>query len=197
MKLILASSSPRRAELLEQAGFDFEVMKPKATLEDAYSASWAHLDPEELTKRLAFLKALGVARALSSQDAYVLGADTIADFRGEILGKPRDRAHARAMIEDLCDAAHDVITGFALISLKTGQLVMDAIRSTVTLHPYQPTLVKDYIDAGLADGKAGGYGIQDPLIKPLIARVDGPFDNVIGLPVEAVQRHLKRLENTL
>ncbi|MDF1661786.1 MAG: Maf family protein [Planctomycetota bacterium] len=191
MRLILASSSPRRAELLEKAGLVFEVMKPQATLEDAYSAAWSHLDPEEFSRRLAFLKALGVARALPAQEAVVLGADTIAEFEGDILGKPRDRSDAQRMIKRLCNADHDVITGIALISLETGLLVTEAVRSTVSLGPYNETLVADYVAAGLADGKAGSYGIQDPLIRPLILGVEGPFDNVIGLPVETVKGHLK------
>lgn len=192
MRLILASSSPRRAELLEKAGLSFEVMKPQATLEDAYSASWSHLEPEEFTKRLALLKALGVARALPAQEGVVLGADTIAEFEGDILGKPGDRSEAQRMIARLCEGDHDVITGVAFISLKTGQLITEAVRSTVTLGPYNDALVRDYVSAGLADGKAGSYGIQDPLIRPLILGVKGPFDNVIGLPVETVKSQLKQ-----
>lgn len=192
MRLILASSSPRRAELLTKAGLSFEVLKPEATLEDAYSASWSHLDPKEFTKRLAFLKALGVARALAAQDGVVLGADTIAEFEGDILGKPKDRSEARRMIKRLCQGDHDVITGVALISLKTGQLVTDAVCSTVTLGEYNEALVNDYVDSGLADGKAGSYGIQDPLIRPLIKGVKGAFDNVIGLPVDTVRSHLNK-----
>jgi septum formation protein len=183
MRLILASSSPRRAELLTTAGLLHEVIKPVTELEEKFAATWADQAADEFAMRLASLKALAVARTLPRQRAVVLGADTIAEHRGQILGKPRDRSDALKMLKQLCGASHAVITGMALIFLDSGKLLTSSVTTRVRLGADDGTLLRDYVAAGLADGKAGSYGIQDPLIAALVEEVTGSFDNVVGLPV--------------
>jgi septum formation protein len=175
---------------MTDAGLIHDVMKPVSELEDRYSKAWSAEGPTECVMRLAGLKALAVARILPRQDAVVIGADTIADWQGQILGKPQDRGDAFRMLKELSGDVHEVITGFALIFLDSGRLVTKAVRTTVVLNSVEDQVLADYIAAGLADGKAGSYGIQDALIGPLVKEVRGPFDNVVGLPVKILKETL-------
>ena len=180
MKLILASASPRRAELVRKTGCDCvirpsdaeEVILPSATETAAANAA---------------LKALSVK---AEDGCVVLGADTVvssADDRP--LGKPHSEEEAFAMLRELCGRTHVVITG---IYLTDGtRSAHEEVKTRVTFAPFDENLVRAYIATGKPFDKAGGYGIQDKELKDLVVRVDGDVDNVIGLPVAAVRRLLR------
>lgn len=193
MRLVLASASPRRAELLARAGYRFEVHPAAPEAEDAFSARWASLGAEVFAARLALLKAVAVARARPLAEEIILGADTIAQVDGELLGKPQDRAEARAMLRRMCGREHEVVTGVALLARPSGQLRMQAVTTVVALGAWDEELVEDYVAGGFADGKAGAYGLQDALIGPLIAELRGCPDNVVGLPVSSLAGMLREL----
>jgi septum formation protein len=190
--LVLASASPRRQELLRNAGIPFAVCPaniPEAPLVGE--------NPRECAERLARGKALAVFRQYPANP--VLGADTIVVIDGEILGKPHDEADARRMLRLLSGRTHQVITGVCLVgpSLKTGNQKLEPgfedTRSETTLVT-MTTLTDDDIQMYIATGepmdKAGAYAIQG-LASRWIARIDWDYFNVVGLPVTLVHRMLQ------
>jgi len=189
--IVLASSSPRRAALLQAAGIPHEVCLPPDALEERHEAGWATLDPKATAGRLALLKALSVARG-SAPGCLVLGADTVVSFRGQMLGKPESRAEAQQMLRSMAGEEHQVITGLSLVRAGSGLLLGDVVCTRVLLKPRCDEAIEDYLEAGLGDGKAGAYGIQDALFGPMLERIEGSFDNVVGLPIEALRRLLKQ-----
>jgi septum formation protein len=186
-RLILASASPRRRELLKQAGFTFEV-RPAQVNEDPYPDE----DPIAYVVRLARHKAKSVLAEISSdapvQSAVVLGADTTVTLDGHILAKPEDAADAARMLRMLSGRTHRVITGVAVASAK-GTEVAAEITGVQFL-----TLTDEEIDAYIATGepmdKAGAYGIQGYAAK-WIPRIEGCYFNVVGLPVALVSTMLE------
>lgn len=183
MRLVLASASPRRAELLRAAGFDFDVA-PSDTDESALDGE----TPEAHVRRLALQKARRVASDRPGD--IVIGADTLVCVDEVVLGKPRNRDDAEAMLRRLSGRSHDVLTGVAVI------------RGTEALSGVERTLVhfahlgeKDlawYLDSGEPADKAGAYGIQG-LASRFVDRIEGSYSNVVGLPVSLVVRLLSRL----
>jgi septum formation protein len=186
-RLILASASPRRRELLKQAGFTFEV-RPAQVNEDPYPDE----DPIAYVVRLARHKAKSVLAEISSdapvQSAVVLGADTTVTLDGHILAKPEDAADAARMLRMLSGRTHRVITGVAVASA-TGTEVATEITGVQFL-----TLTDEEIDAYIATGepmdKAGAYGIQGYAAK-WIPRIEGCYFNVVGLPLALVSTMLE------
>jgi septum formation protein len=186
-RLILASASPRRRELLKQAGFTFEV-RPAQVNEDPYPDE----DPIAYVVRLARHKAKSVLAEISSdapaQSAVVLGADTTVTLDGHILAKPEDAADAARMLRMLSGRTHRVITGVAVASA-TGTEVAAEITGVQFL-----TLTDEEIDAYIATGepmdKAGAYGIQGYAAK-WIPRIEGCYFNVVGLPLALVSTMLE------
>jgi septum formation protein len=186
-RLILASASPRRRELLKQAGFTFEV-RPAQVNEDPYPDE----DPIAYVVRLARHKAKSVLAEISSdapvQSAVVLGADTTVTLDGHILAKPEDAADAARMLRMLSGRTHRVITGVAVASAK-GTEVAAEITGVQFL-----TLADEEIDAYIATGepmdKAGAYGIQGYAAK-WIPRIEGCYFNVVGLPLALVSTMLE------
>jgi len=186
-RLILASASPRRRELLKQAGFTFEV-RPAQVNEDPYPDE----DPIAYVVRLARHKAKSVLAEISSdapvQSAVVLGADTTVTLDGHILAKPEDAADAARMLRMLSGRTHRVITGVAVASAK-GTEVAAEITGVQFL-----TLADEEIDAYIATGepmdKAGAYGIQGYAAK-WIPSIEGCYFNVVGLPLALVSTMLE------
>ena len=181
MRLILASASPRRAELLTSAGFTFEV-KPADVDEtpqpDEPAASY--------TLRVARDKARAVARLAS--DAVVLAADTEVVVDGEILGKPADDAAAAAMLRRLAGRAHDVLT--AIVVCGNGRERSDVVTTRVWFSAISTAEIEAYVRTGEPMGKAGAYAIQGYAAR-FIERIDGSWSNVVGLPVHAVHTLLR------
>ena len=187
MRLILASSSPRRAEILRDAGFAFDVAAADID-ETPRPGERAHA----LVRRLAEAKARAVA-ARAGSDAIVLGADTEVVVDGEVFGKPADAADARRMLEKLSGRAHEVITGVALLRTRDGAL-REAIESTqVTFATITPQEIEAYVASGEPLGKAGAYAVQG-LGGRFVTRIEGCYFNVVGLPLARVYALLRDLE---
>lgn len=174
MKLILASASPRRLELLSHLGYDFEVV-PSTVDEAGITAG----RPVALARRLARAKALDVAARRPG--ACVVGADTIVVQRGAVLNKPGDPDEAREMLTRLRDRPHRVITAVCLVNAAKRVRVRHAV-TRVVMRPYGPEEIDASIERGDPFDKAGGYAIQDPLFRP-VAAYGGCYCNVVGLPL--------------
>lgn len=181
MKLILASSSPRRKELLSKLDYPFEII-PSGVEENSVATQ-----PTELVQELATLKATDVFAKHS--DCVVLGCDTVVDFQGEIMGKPKDRADASRMLHALSGKTHCVHTGVCILSPIGKWLFCDT--TEVHFRVLSEREIADYVALGEADGKAGAYGIQDD--SHFAASFSGDFDNVVGLPVYRVKDILDKI----
>ncbi|HSR66324.1 MAG TPA: Maf family protein [Acidobacteriota bacterium] len=187
-RLILASGSPRRRELLRRFGAPFETRPSRAPeeVEDGES-------PAAMAERLALDKARWVVRELSEDgslkghSALVLGADTTIDLQGEILGKPADAEDARAMLGRLRGRAHAVVTGVAMISLAAGAEASSAVATTVWMRDFSQSECDAYVKTGEPLGKAGSYAIQGKGGE-LVQRWQGCWNNVMGLPLCEVGR---------
>lgn len=184
--LILASSSPRRRELLREWGYGFDVIPPRESAEDA--AREGEL-PQEVVARLAFQKARDVA--LRIERGIVIGCDTVAECSGQILGKPVDRNDAWRMLDSLRGQKHRVFSGVCLwqrpadrhaVSVETTTLVMDALSDRQ---------LEVYLATDAWQGKAGAFGFQDGL--DWVSIVEGSESNVVGLPMELLARMLAGL----
>ena len=182
-KLILASSSPRRRQLLAETGRQFEVIDPPIA-EPADCGG--DLSPAQQAEALAYFKASSVARLHPGQ--CVLGADTIVAVGGKILGKPADSDRAREMLRLLSSTRHEVITGVAMVMYPDRRLIASD-RTYVTMREMSADEIEHYIASGEWIGKAGGYAIQETGDR-FIDRVDGSFSNVVGLPMELTARML-------
>jgi septum formation protein len=180
-RMVLASASPRRRDLLTQAGYVFDVV-PSDVDEEAFSPG-GH-SAARYTEILALAKARRVA--MRYPDRIVLGADTIVDCEGEIIGKPLDQRDAERITRKLFSQPHEVITGLALVRLADG---IEIVRSAVTT-VYPRTLSDEQIAGHIAgrtwEGKAGAYGIQETGDE-FVERIEGSFTNVMGLPMELLQ----------
>ena len=183
MKLILASNSPRRKELLSKLPYPFEIIP--SNVEENSSAT----DPTQLVQELATLKAKDVYA--KHPDCIVLGCDTVVDFKGEVMGKPKDHEDAHRMIHALSGKTHCVHTGVCILSPVGEWLFCDT--TEVTFRKLSEKEIADYIARGEADGKAGAYGIQDD--SHFAKSFKGDFDNVVGLPVYRVKEILDKIYN--
>ncbi|MGB7599923.1 MAG: Maf family protein [Candidatus Sulfotelmatobacter sp.] len=182
--IILASASPRRQELLRNAGVRFEV-QPADINETPLSGE----SPRDCTERLAREKAITVSRKRPGD--YVLGADTIVVIDEAILGKPRDAADAARMLRLLSGRTHEVITGVCVVSPVAGDSEQASETTRVTMREISDDEIRDYIATGEPMDKAGAYAIQG-IASRWIPRIEGDYSNVVGLPVALVYRILKR-----
>jgi len=186
MKLILASASVRRAELLHDAGIPFTVMS-SAIDETPYPGESAH----DLVQRLAFAKAeLVAARAVGP--AIVIGADTEVTLEGHIFGKPRSSDDARHMLERLSGRTHAVVTGVALIRLPDAERVTFVESTLVHFAMLSTEEITRYLATGEPHDKAGAYAIQGRAGR-YIPRIEGCYFNVVGLPLARLQHTLAAL----
>ena len=185
--LILASGSPRRRQLLACLGLPFRIVVPDG---DEDVASNADLTPEEMVEALAGAKALSVAQREGA--GFVLAADTLVVDGETILGKPRDAAEATSMLRRLRDREHRVITGLALLDAgRSTAILVDHVTTGVCMRLYGDDELAAYIARGEPFDKAGAYAIQDDTFRP-VASYDGCYCNVVGLPLRAVIRLLRR-----
>ncbi len=202
MRLVLASASPRRADLLRAAGYAFETLAVDLD-ERAHSGE----APSAYVARLAHEKSAAamqrfVARAQQAcrgperdavHDIVVLGADTAVIVDGEILGKPRDEADGAAMLRKLSGRRHDVLTG---VCLRTSAGERGRVEATgVYMTELSAQDIAWYVASGEGRDKAGGYAVQG-LASRFIPRIDGSYSNVVGLPVEAVSALLREVAST-
>jgi septum formation protein len=179
---ILASASPRRAELLRQLALEFEIVPS-----DAMEVFDEQLSPHEVCQLNAHRKARAVAKKIP--DALVLGADTLVFLKREIFGKPRTLNEAKQMLAKLQGRTHQVVTGVCLMHLRTHRERIFAISTDVTFHPLTDGQIGDYLSKMNPLDKAGAYAIQEHGDK-IIAEISGSYSNVVGLPVERVQEEL-------
>jgi septum formation protein len=183
MRVVLASASPRRLELLKQIGLSFEVM-PSNIAEEIPD----FLSPEDAVKNLAHQKALDVARKVGG-GCLVIGADTVV-VKDAILGKPKDDAHALDMLRALQGGWHDVITGVALISTSNMTSITGYEKTRVKVRELTDEMIMTYIKTGEPADKAGAYGIQG--IGALIVEgIEGCYFNVVGLPLHKLSLMLE------
>ncbi len=181
MKLILASQSPRRRELLARMGLDFTVIAPRLD-EEAFSDP----DPAALVQTLSREKALAVARE-QDPEALVIAADTVVVLDGKALGKPQDEDEAAAMLTALSGRSHEVYTGVTVC--QNSRALTGAECTQVTFRPLTPGEIGSYVDTGEPMDKAGAYGIQG-LGSLLVEGIRGDYFNVVGLPVCRLGRML-------
>lgn len=178
---MLASRSPRRAELLQAAGIEFTVRAA-----DVDETPFPGETPRDYVLRVAGEKARAVA---ADENEIVLAADTTVVLGGEIMGKPADAADAARMLRALSGQRHEVITGICLI--RGERMVRDITSTSVWFSRLDDREIADYVASGEPMDKAGAYGIQG-LASRFIDRIDGSYTNVVGLPVALTYRHLKR-----
>ncbi len=183
--IILASNSPRRSQLLKQIGVDFVVDAPDVdeTLEES--------DPVKTVKALSERKALAVAKR--HEDRWVLGADTVVYYDGEILGKPSDPQEAYDMLCMLSGRRHEVITGVMLLRVGDGKAekIQFAETTAVWMYQHYKDVIRQYIRSGEPMDKAGAYGIQG-LGAILVEKIEGDYNNVVGLPVARLYMEMTR-----
>ncbi len=186
-QMILASSSPRRRDLLAQAGYVFEIITPDV---DESAISNDGFTPARYAEVLALAKAKNVATRFP--DRLVLGADTLVNSNGQIIGKPVDEMDAERITRQLFGAPHEVITGLALLRLADD---LEIVRSDITtVYPRKLTeeQIACHVAGGSWQGKAGAYGIQEKGDE-FVERIDGSLTNVMGLPMELLEQLLNDL----
>ena len=180
--LILASASPRRAELLRQLKLEFKVVPSDAT--EVFAGQ---LSPHELCQLNAHRKARIVAKKIP--DSLVLGADTLVFLKRKIYGKPGSLHEARQMLAELQGRTHQVVTGVSLTHLRAHRERLFAVSTDVTFHPLTAAQIRDYLDRINPLDKAGAYAIQEHCDK-IVAAIAGSYSNVVGLPVEKLGEEL-------
>jgi septum formation protein len=185
--LILASASPRRAELLKLLQVRFRILA--GTVEEV---AHEYLSPLEVCQLNAHRKARVVAKQIP--DALVLGADTLVFLDGEILGKPRHLADARRMLRKLQGRTHQVVTGVCLMHLRAHRERIFAVSTDVLFHRLDEKQIRDYLARIHPLDKAGAYAIQE-YGEMIVSEISGSYSNVVGLPVERLKEELESLHH--
>ncbi len=185
-RFLLASNSPRRQQLLREAGYDFKVVSPpwpEPTAEDVGRSA------AEFAQAASYFKARSVSSL--NRNSVILAADTVVAREGRIFGKPVDREDARGILSSLAGTTHEVITGVTVLDPRSGRRIISMDRTWVTMRRMSPVELEEYLESGEWQDKAGAYGIQD-IGDKFVERLDGSFTNVVGLPMELVTDLLGR-----
>lgn len=183
-KIILASTSPRRSEILKTAGIEFEIIPSKfEEVFDNYDFEYKKI--EEFAKN----KALAVANSIN-QDALVIGADTVVVFDNKILGKPKDESESLSMLQKLSNNSHLVVTSICITDVKSKLTKISSVTSKVEFNNLSEKTIKEYVDKFKPLDKAGSYGIQE-LPEGFIKNIEGSFENIIGLCSDEVKKMLR------
>ena len=186
--LVLASNSPRRRQLLSLVGWQFTVSAANVD-----ESQFANETPTDYVLRLAETKARAIAASSVNTDRIILAADTTVVDDADILGKPSDIAEATAMLKRLRGHTHQVYTGIALFRPRDGLLLKDLCVTDVPMRDYSDREIAAYVQTGDPLDKAGAYAIQHPEFHP-VARMDGCFASVMGLPVCHVIRLMRKMD---
>lgn len=186
-RIILATSSPRRKELLRALGIEFDVIHPSA--DETVSVGEA---PEKFALRVSLEKALSVSATLPD-GSIVIGADTIVVVDGEILGKPGYPGEASRMLRKLSGKEHRVYTAFSIVRAKNECLHSEIVGTRVLVKPLAASEIEGYIKTGEPMDKAGAYAIQGSG-SFMVSGIEGSYSNVVGLPVEELLEALKKLD---
>lgn len=181
-KVILASASPRRKEILGKTGIDFEVQVSDC------DENIDEKQPDKLVMKLSELKARDVAT--KNSDAIIIGSDTVVAHKGHIMGKPADRAEAISMIKSFAGDIHQVYTGVTII-VPNEKTYTYNVCTDVHVLPMTDEEIERYVDTGEPMDKAGAYAIQG-LFAPFISKIDGDYYNVVGLPISSVYAIMKK-----
>ena len=182
-RIILASASPRRKELLDKIGLKFEV--DASNCEEEIDPS---LEPDELVRRISLAKAKSVASR--HKDALIIAADTIGVIGKKLLGKPHTAAQARKMLAQISGKSHLVITGFTVLDTATDKIVTKTVTTKVYIKKLTPAEIDAYVVTGEPLDKAGAYGIQG-LGAVIVEKINGDYYNVVGLPLSALTEVLR------
>lgn len=187
-KVILASASPRRQELLGKLGFPFEVI-PSGAEENIRET-----EPVTVVEELSRMKALDVFGAQKEEDVLVIGADTIVAYQGQMMGKPENQAEAVSMLKRLSGNTHRVYTGVTLCRRVEGRETVRTFHecTEVTFFPLSEAEIQAYVQTGEPMDKAGAYGIQGQGAL-LVEKITGDYNNVVGLPVARLYREIGML----
>ena len=182
-KIILASTSPRRKELLEKTGLIFETAS--SSYEEDMTLA---LPPKELAMHLS----MGKAKAVSAihQNAIIIAADTFVAYQDQVLGKPHTPEKAKETLEMLSGKSHSIITGFTILDPENDESFSHAVETVVHFKHLTEEEIQNYIATGEPLDKAGAYAIQG-LGSELVDRIEGDYSNIVGLPVEEVLKALK------
>ena len=186
-QLVLASASPRRRELLQQIGLKFQVI-PSRAKEHIIAGE----TPEEHVIRLSLDKATEVANRDNVSGRWFIGSDTIVLCNNQILGKPQDELHAAAMLEQLSGQEHRVLSGYAVLDRQSGAKRVEAVSTKVWFRQLTEAEITNYIATGEPADKAGAYAIQGLGIC-FVARIEGSYTNVVGLPLCKLTLAMKEL----
>ena len=187
-KIILASASPRRREIMTQAGYEFEVMVSHK--EEFYTSTM----PDEIVKELALLKANDIAEQVEHKNVVVIGADTVVAYAGKILGKPKSKEEAFEMIRSFQGDKHQVYTGIAIIEFDENgnkRVTNEAVKTDVYVNVMSAEEIWAYIERDNVLDKAGSYGIQSGFACH-IEKIEGDYFNVVGLPISKIYEVLKK-----
>ena len=187
--LVLASGSPRRRELLTEAGYQFTVIVPDEAVESSVPSD---LCPEAFVAEACFRKAKAVARNL--KDALVIAADTVAEVNAMILGKPTDREHAKKILELLSGTVHKVLTGVTVWNCRNGKYWTHVEATTLFMIHRPKSELEEYLDSEQWVGKAGAFGYQDGL--DWVKIIEGLESNVVGLPIELLPKLIERVTDS-
>lgn len=190
-KIILGSKSPRRKELLEQIGLEFEILVSDE--EEVITSS----EPEKVVEELSLQKAVNVEKLFGGRTKYdkyiVIGADTVVALDGQIMGKPKDEAHAKEMLRTLSGNTHQVYTGVTLIINDNGRREVKSFAkcTLVNMYDISDDEIDEYIATKEPMDKAGSYGIQG-IGGKFISGIEGDYNNVVGLPIAEIYQQLKK-----
>ncbi len=191
-RLVLASASPQRRELLSQFGYSADCIPPPIEEPTLPKSS---VSPAAVAEALSYFKACAVADVLRRSanrsmggctepgGILVIAADTVAAYSGRLFGKPVDRAHAERILQTLAGTTHQVITGVTLLDVGSQRRMIRHEVTHVTMRSKSDAELEAYLDTGAWEGKAGAYGIQDR-VDEFVERIEGSFSNVVGLPME-------------
>jgi len=186
-RLILASSSPRRSELLKNCHIDFILT------EHEFDENSVNIEnPYKYAMIMAENKALSIADKKEFFNDYILGSDTIVHCKNKILGKPEDKNDAERMIRLLSDRKHSVITGLSLINREKLVKLTELAVTNVYFNKIDDFFIKYYLENDLWTGYAGGYAIQS-IFSLIVRKIDGSYSNVVGLPLELLYKMLKKI----
>ncbi|MGM0653225.1 MAG: Maf family protein [Bacillota bacterium] len=189
MNLVLASASPRRAELLRQVGISFTITRP-----DLEEKPDLQKEPQEIAMALAEDKARFVGQKLDR--GIVLAADTLVVYQGQLMGKPEDRKDARRMLRILSGSRHEVITGLVLLDAASGLILKDFSTTTVWIKVLSDQEIDNYVKGGEPLDKAGAYGIQGKAAL-FVDRIEGCYFNVVGLPLGLLYEMIQKMQFTM
>lgn len=188
MKLILASQSPRRRELLSQVGYEFEIVVPS---ESAECGMCSGESTPEMVARYAYQKALDI-RPRIENEAIIVACDTVADIQGQMLGKPTNREHAEQMLRLLSGRMHRVFSGLCVWRLPDGEPDVRVAKSELMMDPLSEAQIQAYLDTDDWVGKSGAFGYQDG--HPWLKLISGTASNVVGLPLDLLREMLAPYE---